>query len=78
MNSKLLAVAAAAAVAAASPAHADQGEIMRWLSGFKTPPKRTFIVHGEPRAQDALQALIRSELGWDCVVPEHGQRFELA
>lgn len=58
-------------------AHADQGEIIRWLSGFKTPPRKTFIVHGEPRAQDALRAKIESRLGWSCEVPEWGQSFEL-
>lgn len=58
-------------------AHADQDEIMKWLGNFKTPPKKTFIVHGEPRAQDALKARIESELGWQLEVPEHGQRFEL-
>lgn len=59
-------------------AHADQGEIMRWLGGFKAPPKRTFIVHGEPAAQDALRAKIEKELGWAVEVPEHLQEFELS
>lgn len=59
-------------------AHADQLEIMRWLRGFKTPPKRTFIVHGEPPAQEALRAKIVSELGWTVEVPEHLQEFEVA
>jgi metallo-beta-lactamase family protein len=59
-------------------AHADQGEIMRWLGGFKTPPRTTFIVHGEPHAQDVLRAKIESELGWHCEVPEQGQRFDLS
>ena len=40
-------------------AHADQGEILRWLRGFKAPPKRTFIVHGEPPAQEALRDALR-------------------
>lgn len=28
-------------------AHADQSELLRWLSSFQSPPKRLFIVHGE-------------------------------
>jgi len=28
-------------------AHADQSELLRWLSNFKKAPKTTFIVHGE-------------------------------
>ena len=31
-------------------AHADYGDIMRWLGGFTQPPKCTFLVHGEPEA----------------------------
>jgi metallo-beta-lactamase family protein len=58
-------------------AHADQGEIMRWLRGFKEPPRKTFIVHGEPAAQNVLRAKIESELGWVVEVPEQGQEFEL-
>ncbi len=59
-------------------AHADQGEIMQWLKGFKAPPKRTFIVHGEPPAQAALKAKIAEELGWDTVIPHWKERFELS
>lgn len=58
-------------------AHADSNEIMRWLSGFITPPRRTFVVHGEPEASDALRHRIQEELGWDCLVPEQGERVEL-
>jgi metallo-beta-lactamase family protein len=58
-------------------AHADQGEIMRWLQGFKTPPKKTFIVHGEPPAQAALKAKIVADLGWDVVIPARGDHFSL-
>lgn len=59
-------------------AHADQAEIMKWLGGFKTPPKKTFIVHGEPHAQGVLHQLIREQLGWDVVIPKHGEEFALA
>lgn len=58
-------------------AHADQGEMMAWLGNFKTPPKQTFIVHGEPPAQEALQAKIEGELGWKTLIPHQGDRVEL-
>jgi metallo-beta-lactamase family protein len=58
-------------------AHADSNEIMRWLGGFTAAPKQTFIVHGEPAAQDALAARIRTELGWTVRPPQHGERVEL-
>jgi len=57
--------------------HADADEILRWLHGFKTPPRMTFITHGEPTASDALRRRIEEELGWRCLVPEHGQRVAL-
>jgi metallo-beta-lactamase family protein len=58
-------------------AHADQVEILKWLDGFEAPPKRTFIVHGEPDAQAALQDKIRTEKGWDTVIPKQAQEFQL-
>ncbi|NBD96198.1 MAG: MBL fold metallo-hydrolase [Gammaproteobacteria bacterium] len=58
-------------------AHADADEIMRWLSGFEAPPRRTFIVHGEPDAADAMRLRIEEELGWDCIVPDDGSEHAL-
>jgi metallo-beta-lactamase family protein len=58
-------------------AHADANEIMRWLSGIRTPPKETFIVHGEPAASEALGKRIEAELGWKCSVVQMGEKFDL-
>jgi len=58
-------------------AHADQGEILRWLGGFARPPETTYIVHGEPDAAAALQALIASRLKWRAVVAQDGQRVDI-
>jgi metallo-beta-lactamase family protein len=58
-------------------AHADANEIMRWLHGFTAPPTRTFIVHGEPPAQDALGRRIQAELGWSHHAPEYGELVTL-
>jgi metallo-beta-lactamase family protein len=52
-------------------AHADAGEIMGWLKHFKSPPKKTYITHGEPAAADALRRRIEEELKWSCQVPEY-------
>ncbi|MFQ3586571.1 MAG: MBL fold metallo-hydrolase [Fimbriimonadaceae bacterium] len=59
-------------------AHADQREILTWLRNFEKPPKRTFLVHGEPDAQDTLRAVIEKELGWEVAVPSHLETCELA
>lgn len=58
-------------------AHGDADEIMRWLGGFRRPPKRTFIVHGEPIGSEALRVRIGRDLGWDATVPLQGQAHRL-
>jgi len=58
-------------------AHADQAEIMQWLRGFKSPPRKTFIVHGEPPAQAAMRDKIVAELKWDVAIPHWKEQFEL-
>ncbi|HPF22417.1 MAG TPA: MBL fold metallo-hydrolase [Hyphomonas sp.] len=58
-------------------AHADSNEVMRWLGNFATPPKETFVVHGEAAASDALRHRISDELGWSARVPEHGETQKL-
>ena len=57
-------------------AHADANEIMGWLGGFTAAPKQTFIVHGEPTAQDTLGARIKAELGWSWKAPTHQETLE--
>ncbi|HUU29045.1 MAG TPA: MBL fold metallo-hydrolase [archaeon] len=57
--------------------HPDSNEMLAWLMGFNRPPKRTFIVHGEPESSSALADRIRQKFKWDVVVPEYGQSFEL-
>jgi metallo-beta-lactamase family protein len=58
-------------------AHADRNELLTWLRGFKTPPKETFIVHGEPIARVALAQAIRDQLGWKTLLPELGNHYTL-
>ncbi|HYV03995.1 MAG TPA: MBL fold metallo-hydrolase RNA specificity domain-containing protein, partial [Blastocatellia bacterium] len=58
-------------------AHADSGEIMRWLKGFKRPPRATFIVHGETDSSTALRESIVNELGWKALIPAHDEVLEL-
>ncbi len=45
-------------------AHADAGEIIQWLGRFPTPPAKTFLVHGEAHAAEALRQKIIETLGW--------------
>src|SRR5262249_33927288 len=58
-------------------AHADAGEIMRWLSTFSRPPAMTYLVHGEPVALEALRTRIASTLSWRVRVAEYLDRVEV-
>ena len=58
-------------------AHADSGEIMRWLSGFAHPPSMTYLVHGEPAALEALRTSIATKLGWPVHIAAYLERVEL-
>jgi metallo-beta-lactamase family protein len=58
----------------AMSAHADAGEIIRWLRTFPAAPGVTYLVHGEPPAQVALKARIEKELGWTVRIPEYGEK----
>jgi metallo-beta-lactamase family protein len=52
--------------------HADADGILAWLRTLPRPPRRAFVVHGEPEAADRLRGRIQDELGWAARVPEHG------
>ncbi|MDD2832889.1 MAG: MBL fold metallo-hydrolase [Methylotenera sp.] len=58
-------------------AHADYAEILAWLGGFEAPPKRTFIVHGEPVAADAMRHHIEEKLNWQVDVPDYLETVKL-
>jgi metallo-beta-lactamase family protein len=58
-------------------AHADRGEILRWLGTLPAAPGRLYLVHGEPAPMDALRSLIAERLGWAPYTPAHGERIEL-
>ena len=59
-------------------AHADSQETLRWLGGFKTPPRMTYLVHGEPGPMDALKATLESQLKWKVHAPTHLEQVELS
>jgi len=58
-------------------AHADASEIVQWLRTFPKPPGITYLVHGEPSAQDTLKTRIESELAWNVQIPRHGDRVSI-
>ncbi|NNM77768.1 MBL fold metallo-hydrolase [Sphingomonas sp. ID1715] len=45
-------------------AHGDAADLTSWLSALPEPPKRVFVVHGEPAASAAFASRIEQQLGW--------------
>lgn len=58
-------------------AHADWREIIRWLKGFESPPKMTFMVHAEPDAAAAMKQHIEEELHWNVSIPKYLEKADL-
>ncbi|MCU0857883.1 MAG: MBL fold metallo-hydrolase [Pontiellaceae bacterium] len=54
-------------------AHADQNELIRWVSSLRKAPRRIFITHGEPDAANTFKKLLSEKTGWLCTVPEYKQ-----
>jgi metallo-beta-lactamase family protein len=58
-------------------AHADRDALVQWLSNFKRPPGRTFVVHGEAETALGFGQLLRDGLGWEVEVPQRGAGYDL-
>jgi len=57
-------------------AHSDRTEMIRWLSGFQAPPKRLFLIHGEPDAAQSFSARVQQQLHWNVSIPKLGDSFD--
>jgi metallo-beta-lactamase family protein len=57
-------------------AHADQAELIDWLSCFKNSPE-VFIVHGEEETAISFGELVKEKFGFETHVPEKGEVFDL-
>jgi metallo-beta-lactamase family protein len=60
-------------------AHGDQAALLGWLGGFRQPPARAFVVHGERDTAVGFAALVRERLQWPSVeIPARGDRMRIA
>jgi metallo-beta-lactamase family protein len=57
--------------------HADRDELLRWLGDLRTPPKKTFVVHGESEAALSFAGLVAKSRGWTAIAPNYGDSFAL-
>lgn len=58
-------------------AHADRDEILEWVSHFRTPGIRIFVVHGEEKSSLALAAGLRQKGFSRVEVPSHLESVDL-
>jgi metallo-beta-lactamase family protein len=58
-------------------AHADQSDLMTWVSHFAESGPRVFVVHGEMKASEALAGKIREVHGLEAIVPRWKERLIL-
>jgi metallo-beta-lactamase family protein len=58
-------------------AHADRDQLLKWLTGLKKPPRRLFIVHGEPESALSFADLVKEQTGWNVTVPEYREEVIL-
>ena len=58
-------------------AHADQKDLLDWLSQIEEIPEQVFLVHGEPTALDGLRVKLRDVYGWDPVIPRLDEKHVL-
>ena len=71
-----IAVAAKVYTIGGFSAHADQRELLQWLSAFKNSPE-IFVVHGEEETSLQFAEIIREQLGFTAHVPNKGEAYEL-
>lgn len=58
-------------------AHADQKELIEWLSALRGNPKKIFIVHGEEDSADTLRVKIKDTYHWETHIPSLDEIQEL-
>src|SRR5262249_46850300 len=69
-------VRAAVVEMSALSGHAGHSELRRWLEPLPAP-RPTFLTHGELASARGLAEELARDRGWNTVVPQMGQRFEL-
>lgn len=57
--------------------HADQRQLLEWLSQMPNGPRRVAVVHGGAGVTTSFAQLIRTRFGCEVTVPEFGERLEL-
>ena len=51
-------------------AHADQNDLINWMSSIKNIPEKVYLIHGEPTALDAFRVKIQDIHNWNVMIPK--------
>ena len=51
-------------------AHADQNDLLNWLSGIKNIPEKVYLIHGEPSVLDAFRVKLKDTFNWNVSIPK--------
>jgi metallo-beta-lactamase family protein len=51
-------------------AHADQNDLLDWMSNIKNIPEHVFLIHGESAALDAFRVKIEDTYNWHVTIPK--------
>ncbi len=55
-------------------AHADQGDLLRWVKGFQKKPEKSFLVHGEAESKRVLKKELNA-IGLDVVIAKGSKKY---
>lgn len=51
-------------------AHADQADLLDWMSTIKNRPEKVYLIHGESTALDAFRVKIKDTYNWNVSIPK--------
>lgn len=51
-------------------AHADQQDLLNWMSSIKNIPENVYLIHGESTVLDAFRVKIKDTYNWNVSVPK--------
>lgn len=58
-------------------AHADQKELLEWMSDLEYKPQTVFVVHGDPSSAHAFKLKVESKFGYNAETPHLNQEYDL-
>lgn len=51
-------------------AHADQYDLLNWLSSIKNIPEKVYLIHAEPPVLDAFKVKLKDTFNWNICIPK--------